>query len=259
LGGKLGDNIYLAKNRDRAYVPQFKLVRNVVDGIEIVYIFDVLTDWSEGMNSLGIGIVNSALMVKSDEKEDKIVKKTGQKAKDGEIIREALKCRTLDETLKVLTTFNGGVKGHTIVSDGVKMFTIESSTTVAPIIKEKDINRYVVRTNHGKDTRLGYVKGANKISSLLRKAQIEDNLEDFDMNGKIDHEDVFSIITNSRFDDNHPYNVVRNSKLKTASQMVMDLTNKKIIIKPTANGDFLGIDEYSEDGYEPLIEITVIE
>ena len=32
---------------------------------------DVDTDWSEGMNEFGIGLVNSALFVKRDEKEKK--------------------------------------------------------------------------------------------------------------------------------------------------------------------------------------------
>ena len=35
---------------------------------------DVDTDWSEGMNEFGIGLVNSALFVKRDEKEKKLKK-----------------------------------------------------------------------------------------------------------------------------------------------------------------------------------------
>ena len=65
----LNDKVLLAKNRDRAYNPNIGIVRDLVDGVEIVYILDKDTDWSEGMNSNGIGIINSALMVTADENE----------------------------------------------------------------------------------------------------------------------------------------------------------------------------------------------
>ena len=43
--------------------------------VEHCYVVDQDTGWSEGMNSEGIGIVNSALMVKQDEKEKRLPRK----------------------------------------------------------------------------------------------------------------------------------------------------------------------------------------
>ena len=70
----LNDKVLLAKNRDRAYNPTISIVRDLIDGVEVAYILDKDTDWSEGMNSYGIGILNSALMVTADENEKKIIK-----------------------------------------------------------------------------------------------------------------------------------------------------------------------------------------
>ena len=67
----------LAKNRDRAYKPSLEFVHTIIDGVEVVYLRDTVTDWSEGMNEYGVGLVNTALMVGYDENEKKIVKKGG--------------------------------------------------------------------------------------------------------------------------------------------------------------------------------------
>ena len=80
---KATDSIILAKNRDRAYNPQIEVVHEIIDGVEIAYLRDTHTDWSEGLNEFGIGIVNTALMVGFDEFEKKIVKKKGAPSDDG--------------------------------------------------------------------------------------------------------------------------------------------------------------------------------
>ena len=60
------------------------------NGVELCYMVDQDTDWSEGMNSNGIGLVNSALFVKRDEKDFDKTKKNKAPSKDGIIIRHAL-------------------------------------------------------------------------------------------------------------------------------------------------------------------------
>ena len=52
---EIGDKFILAKNRDRAYNPQLEIVHTLIDGVEVVYLHDIITDWSEGMNEYGIG------------------------------------------------------------------------------------------------------------------------------------------------------------------------------------------------------------
>ena len=66
---KFGNDMILAKNRDRAYKPEIEVVHTLINGIEVVYLHDIITDWSEGMNELGIGIVNTSLLVGYAEKE----------------------------------------------------------------------------------------------------------------------------------------------------------------------------------------------
>jgi hypothetical protein len=71
---EINDKFILAKNRDRPYRPILEIVHSIIDGVEVAYLRDTLTDWSEGMNEYGIGVVNSALSVERDEAERKKVK-----------------------------------------------------------------------------------------------------------------------------------------------------------------------------------------
>ena len=73
---RLNDGNVIAKNRDRGYRAKMEIVHEIVDGVEMVYWRDVETDWSEGMNEYGIGIVNSSLLVRQDEKESNKVFKS---------------------------------------------------------------------------------------------------------------------------------------------------------------------------------------
>ena len=68
---RVGDTLIMAKNRDRAYKPELEVVHEIIDGVEVAYLRDTITDWSEGMNEYGIGILNTALMVGYDENEKK--------------------------------------------------------------------------------------------------------------------------------------------------------------------------------------------
>ena len=69
VGGRASGGHVLGKTRDRNYSPRVNIVRELTDdGIEIVYMHDLDTDYMEGMNSNGIGVVNAALLVGKDEK-----------------------------------------------------------------------------------------------------------------------------------------------------------------------------------------------
>jgi hypothetical protein len=51
----------LAKNRDQGHKPEIELIHEIVNGTEMAYIRDKKTEWLEGMNEYGCGIVNSTL------------------------------------------------------------------------------------------------------------------------------------------------------------------------------------------------------
>ncbi len=54
---KFDDTRIIAKNRDRAYKASLEIVHTLINDVEIAYIRDTITDWSEGMNQYGIGIL----------------------------------------------------------------------------------------------------------------------------------------------------------------------------------------------------------
>ena len=126
---KFGNDIVIGKNRDRNYTPKLKVVREISgNGIEVCYVQDQDTDWSEGMNSNGVGLVNSALFVKRDEKDFDKAKKKKAPSKDGIRIRHALSkdtrsCRIIENLTPV--------KGHTLVSNK-KLVVIENTSRTKP-------------------------------------------------------------------------------------------------------------------------------
>ena len=191
---RIGDGVVLAKNRDRGYKAKVEIVHELIDGVEVVYWRDIDTDWSEGMNEYGIGIVNSSLLVNQDEKEGKEVQKkrnndateTKIKSYDGEKIRKALTYKTLPQVIKSIVGFSGkdkkdvGLKGETFVSDSNSVYVIEMTSKHSPIIKKlKKEKKVIVRTNHGiYHKNVGYVKGEKKKSSHMRLDFAKKHLED---------------------------------------------------------------------------------
>ena len=63
----LNKQTYLAKNRDRYYITPIKIVRERINGVEILYLIDLKTGWIEGINEFGIAIVNSVLPTEAEE------------------------------------------------------------------------------------------------------------------------------------------------------------------------------------------------
>jgi len=57
IASMFGNDMIIGKNRDRNYNPNLKVVRELTGyGVELCYVIDQDTDWSEGMNSHGIGM-----------------------------------------------------------------------------------------------------------------------------------------------------------------------------------------------------------
>lgn len=262
LATTVDDDLILAKNRDRTYIPEITINRDVInDDLEVVYIKDEITGWAEGMNSKGIGIINSALMVGYDEKEKEIVKGTGKKTKDGECIRRALEYTNIDDVIKSLLEYRGGVIGHTIVSDGKDVYTIEFVDQHNVVTKKRNPNKPIIRTNHGHEyTTAGYTEGPDYLSSVLRKAQVLDNIEDVEDEKNID---IIEILSKSKYDKNDFNNVVRDTEgMLTTSQMYMNLNTLEFNFKPLKDKVvFKGIENDSgmPEGYEKKITINILD
>lgn len=254
---KFGDDVVLGKNRDRNYTPELKVVREMSgNGIELCYMVDQDTDWSEGMNSNGIGLVNSALFVKRDEKDFDKSKKKKAPSKDGIRIRHALSKDTLTEVVKSLVNFDTGVKGHTIVSDGNKLVVIENTSRTSPKVKVHDINKSpVVRSNHGiEHPEQGYTRGEDRVSSELRMKNASELL-----NKEKNYKEIFPQFYNHTQEMGPKYDLVRaQNKLWTSSQVLMNLNKKELILYLIPGAvKFIGIENRLPSKYESKIKLNV--
>jgi hypothetical protein len=262
-----GDRI-LAKNRDRAYDPTVKIIHELIDDIECCYLYDEITDYSEGMNEYGIGIVNASLMVAEDEAQglmppdaDKDKKKGPSPSYDGMKIRHALAHRKLSEAVRAITSYKGedpkevGVKGETIVSSPNYTFVIELTSKHLPVItKMKPDTKVLVRTNHGiyyKDA--GYTSGPKRASSISRREIAETELEDV-----TSEDQILPILSKSITDDNYnnPYRTDNKYGMNTTSQLKMNLTELTFELEyDDEHSKFAGYENKLPKGYEPKIKV----
>ncbi len=233
--GEWGGSRVLFKNRDRNYIPPLKVYHEVINGVEILYYRDELTGWTEGMNEFGIGLVNAALSVADDEKEKKRVTNPSKVKilnKDPKKVLKALEQKTLDEAVKAICDLYGGLTGHTFISDGTTTKSVELTKEHGCIVKTLRNSGIHVRTNHGiNHEEAGYQEGVKRDSSVMRRNRAVRKLKEVQY-----VEDVAPAVYGYRVgkDPYNPLNMVRDSQntvdMKSTSQVVMDLTNKKMII-----------------------------
>lgn len=246
----------LAKNRDRAYQPSLEIIHTIINGVEIAYLRDTITDWSEGLNEYGIGIVNTALMVGYDENEKKIVKKGGKPSKDGNKIRRALSRKTIKDTVNSAIKYAGGVRGHTFISTPNKMISIEVTSKHQPDFKLHTLDMDVVRTNHGHHHfSAGYTKGPDYLSSKIRKTTAEKLIKTAK---SVD--DILPILRKKMYKHDSNLNILRDTdKMFTSSQLLLDLTNKVLKLTYRENNveEFVGVKKQLPTGYIPKIQIIV--
>jgi len=246
---------YLAKNRDRMYSPKLEVIRELINGIEVLYLRDDSTDWSEGLNEYGVGLLNTALMVGYDEKEKKIVKKRGKPSKDGIKIREVLGKKTIKESIETATKFNGGIKGHTFITTPNKVMSIEQTSKHNPnysIIKET-----AVRTNHGfKYIDAGYTSGKDYLSSKIRKESAEKVMKKCG-----DSKRILSGMRKKFYEFKSPLNMCRDTdKMKTSSQILLMPNERQveIVLIDRNIEEFLGVTNKLPKNYgEPKIKLKI--
>ena len=255
---QVGDRIILAKNRDRAYKPSLEVVHTIINGVEVAFLRDTITDWSEGINEYGIGIVNTALMVGYDENEKKIVKKGGKPSKDGRKIRKALSQKTLSDALKVAVKYMGGVKGHTFISNDEKMVSIETTSKHRPRYEVHKTTEPTVRTNHGHlHYGAGYTEGPDYLSSKIRKISAEKIMDKANK-----PEQVLPYMAKQFYKQDSNLNMRRDTeKMFTSSQIMLNLTDKIFYLNYFKDKveSFEGIRKVFPDGYEPKIKVVITE
>ncbi len=269
-------NVILAKNRDRAYEVKLTVVRELINGTEVVYILDEDTDWSEGMNEHGIGIINSTLQGGYDEKEKKIVKKSGKPSKDGFKMRTALGYKKMSEVVKSIITFTGlstganarsgkatGINGHTFVANPKCSYAIETTSVNPPAIRKLSHDKAHTRTNHGRVHKdAGYQDGSNAKSSKSRQnislSLISKSKSKNDMLKRLQGYYTSDVRNNPYRNKDLVKNPTSKDILSTTGQLMLDLTDKVVTVTmDKTKSEFFGIDDRTPEGYKPKIDINV--
>lgn len=263
-----GDKSYvLIKHRDRAYNVNCSIVHTVVNGIEIAYLRDDDTFWSEGMNDKGVCIINSSLSLADETigKAGKGDKDKSDKAKtanvatkfsaDGEKIVKALSMSTIDDAIHFAKTWKNGIHGNTLIATDDELYTISSTSRHPAVISKLDGLDTVVFTNHSdihKDA--GYTEGPSFKSSLLRKSKSEDILAAANTPSE-----MLVNLRKQPFRAGSQNNPLRTTDtLNTCSQMILDPKNLHLhlVVFKKYTENFKGIVDQLPSGYEPKIKIT---
>ena len=258
----LPQGLVLAKNRDRGYKAKVEILHELIEGTEVVLWYDTETDWSEGMNEHGIGIVNSSLLVIKDEKESKESTRNGVKKKkmttDGKRIRKALTYSKIEDVVEcLLGNKNGGtpLTGQTIVSDGKETYVLEIARKYEPII-EKSNKKIIVRTNHGiHHTGLGYTRGKKKDSSHSRMELAQEKLQ-----SAKNPMDVLNILKKKYVQDPflNPYRIKNDYNMQTTGQILLNLGGKEVIVRMDGKqGELMGVKNLLPKGYKAKVKVTI--
>lgn len=256
--GEWGGDVCLLKNRDRNYKPEVRIYHEIREGVEVLYARDEITDWTEGINEFGIGVVNAALMVGHDEAEKKLVKTVGKKSKDGERVLKLLEKSTLEDAVEVACGFKGGIKGHSFVSDENKTISIEQTSSHECVKKSVSTSKIHVRTNHGfHHSDAGYTEGDDYVSSVARRDQAKKSLRGVDS-----PEEIAPALYGKRKKDlKDPNNMVRDTdNMRTTSQLVLNLSKKQALFYIIPDKvKYLGYKKDLPKGYKPKLSLQVLE
>ena len=254
-------DIVLGKVRDRMYDPEICIYHLELDGTEICVMFDRITGFCEGINEHGIGIVNSSLMVLQDEREGVADGDSGpERSPDGIKIIKALSKKTVPEALRSLISykparFQRGLKGHTLVTDGKKVYALENSRIHTPKVLKLTPEEVHTRTNHGiYYPGAGYTKGDDYISSIVRQWEAKKQLE------KVQRaEDLMPALTQSIEKTNGSMNPVRfTDKMRTTSQMVANPAKGEMLLYLVpGHSKFEGIRNLLPGGRKPKMKVRV--
>jgi hypothetical protein len=261
---RVNGNTLLAKNRDRKYDPTVEIVHEIVNGVELVFLHDTITDWSEGMNEKGIGIVNASLLVEADEKEgSKDADKKGSiPSADGLKIRTALSFPKLSQSIRSVISFVGndpknvGVKGHTIIGNASHVYNIEMTRKHLPIISEIGSDEIFVRTNHGIGyPDAGYSAGVKRASSISRMNLAKDALSMV-----TSPDEVLPALETQYVKDPfmNPYRMDNPFQMNTTGQVMMNLTTKEFHFRyDTRHSKFNGYINKLPKNYAPKIRVYI--
>lgn len=229
------------KNRDRNYHAIVD-IKMELDPIEKLYIWDLDTQYSEGINQSGVSILLASLVMNEDEREITVAQHCAQEglvysSPVGIKLREALNFTTPKTAVNAL--IEQQTTGHILVFNEKECFALEATLNNAKeyqfiltqIPKSEGI---VVRSNHGINLKhAGYqVESAleDRTSSEQRRAVVSKTLE-----GATSLEAImnaFSTIDNP----NKQFNPIRfctlNAEKQTTGQLMLIPQKRELHYRP---------------------------
>ena len=135
-----------AKNRDRNYLPTIQIVQSNRTGVQRLYIDDLKSRYTEGLNEFGVCILSASLSVKTDEKESDKVDSTTRKrndpgfmSPDGKTIRDALLLKKPMDAINFLVEKE--LAGCTIVFNAEECYLLEGGFTIKKAAATKETPR----------------------------------------------------------------------------------------------------------------------
>ena len=230
------------KNRDRNYIPDISFKKKTSNGVEILYFWDDITQYCEGMNSAGVGILSASLMVLDDEKE--IEERSKTPSKDGKKIKKALTYPDIKAV--AMSLIKQKLTGNTLIFNKNHMYLLEGAWAKGGYkdqdfkykIKEIPRTETVVRTNHGiwlPDAGYQRVKDDNA-QTLSRISSESRRIIAMSVAKKArDPEDIINQLTKN-YTNNGQLNAVRTTtekkKMRTTSQILIIPEYKTMYVRP---------------------------
>jgi hypothetical protein len=260
----------LAKNRDQVHKPKIELIHEIINGIEIAYIRDIKTEWIEGMNENGCGIVNSTLNLN----EGKVIIKFKNSYKKNKILNILCSNKKGDEFYDYVKKTNKHgytFEGNTILINDNKVFHIENTKNIFLIEKIKEPSVY---TNHGVNIKnAGFIEGKKGLSSFLRKKLVEIELK---RNKDVDlYDDFVKNIMNVNYTNVDPrFHSYRDKNLSlkknnidkkqrfisTTGQLILNMTDKEFVYYTDVNNsETIEYINKLPNNYVPKIRVIIKE
>lgn len=252
-----------AKNRDRNYTPDIEFVRATGEnGVERLLFKDKVTEYSEGINSRGVGIVGASLMVIDDEKE--ISKNTNKHSPDGKRISRALRETNARDAALACAEYK--LTGSNIVIDAEHCFLVEACLDkdgkYRYKIQEISKDQTVCRTNHGIWLPwAGYQRDPKDKNQTLSRISSEARLAQGEIivDTAKDPEDMIDGMCKVIV-DNPQLNVMRTDtatkKMRTTAQLMAIPTERTLYCRPVSSHitfDFWKLNKPEADTWVELL------
>ena len=231
----------------------------------MMYVHDERSDWAEGMNEYGIGIVAASLHVTPSRLKKKFPNKhkTLHHHYDKRVIK-ALSEKTLKSALDVVIGKNGNfssspsIVGMTMLANSRHGYVIEATPIHEPVVEKTDNTKVTVRTNHGiHHEDVGHLEGIKRKSSISRMELAQKHLND------VKNPDAILDTMSKQWVSNKFLNLYRRTNqynVQTTSQIMLNLSDLEFNFRWDKNhSTFEGYVNELPDGYKPKIKLNLLQ